>query len=123
MNKKKTKELEKIDKAFEYLLLLITIITAMEFQYVSAFSEQFKTYGMQFFLKIFTFPLMIVISLWLVKSLIIENEKLDRYLSEICWDLLNLFFCFYLVFFYTYGILPIWFLLPAFIPTTALVGS
>jgi len=86
--RKKEKAKERLDRAFDYLLLLVTIITAMEYQHITTLPEQAQGAGGQFFLKIFTAPLIIVIGLWLIKYFV-EDEKWNRRLSELCWDLLG----------------------------------
>lgn len=75
---------EAIDHLFEIALVLVTVLSASQMQFVSVKTPD----QLDIVFKELTLPIIIVILSWLIKELIPSRLPLKRFLKEFCWAFL-----------------------------------
>jgi hypothetical protein len=83
---------DRVDKAFEFGLLLVTVLAASELGY-AAVALQKALADVNFVFRVLTIPVIALILLWLMKDLIPDRPlRIKRWIREFCWTFFgNLF--------------------------------
>jgi len=74
---------EKLDSLFEFALVLLGVLSATEFQFISSLGLELSK--MSYFFNIFTLPLIILILVWFMKKMPFAKERVQRLLGDFCW--------------------------------------
>ena len=94
---------ERLDGLFEIGLILLSILSAAEFEYALV-TENPTLHA--YALRVFTVPVIVLILFWLIKELsegVLRND-LRMLLSEFCWDFWSFTLFFYLLLIFGQGI-------------------
>lgn len=86
---------EKLAGIFETALVLLGVLSATEFQFLSV------VFGGQTALKFVTMPYVIMLLLWIFKEMFkfnIFSKEVSLLITELCWELWCLTFAYYLLF-------------------------
>jgi len=99
---------QRIDRLFDVMLLLVTVLAAAELQYAAAaFMDNpdptrtfiIKLNSFSFVFKILTMPILLLVFIWLGKKFF-HNEYRRMFMRELCWAFAVQFFFLELVVFY-----------------------
>jgi len=101
-------EIERIDRLFELALVLLSILAATEFQFVTAVPERKAEIPYAF--RVLTYPIVILIASWLLKETMFQwqpgHVNFKMAFREFCWDLwastLFIYLALYLLFAFGY---------------------
>jgi len=78
----------RIDKLFEFALVVLSVLAATEFQYVGSVPE--RQVEISYAFKILSYPIVILIVLWLIKEIVFtwspRNPGFKMAYTEFCWD-------------------------------------
>lgn len=92
---------EKLDSLFEIALVLLGILSATEFQFISTLELELSE--MSYFFNTFTLPFIILILTWFMKRLPFVNERAQRLLGDFCWYFWTITLFVYLVLYHYLG--------------------
>ena len=89
----------RIDRLFEFALIILSVLAAAEFQYVCSVPE--RQVEIPYAFKILSYPIVVLISLWLVKKTALtwspRSAGLKMAYTEFCWDLWSITLFIYLI--------------------------
>jgi len=124
---------QRIDRLFDVILVLVTVLAAAELQYASvAFMENpdpnrtfiLKLNSLSFTFRVLTISIIFLIFIWLGKEFF-QNENRRMFMRELCWTFAIYTFLLELLVFWVLTFVAIdmaWFITGASIPLTILLG-
>ena len=97
----------RIDRLFEFALIILSVLAAAEFQYVCSVPE--RQVEIPYAFKILSYPIVVLVVLWLIKEVVFtwspKSPGFKMAYTEFCWDFWAITLFLYLVLFqlFVYG--------------------